>query len=97
MTPVCVFVYVCAGPGAHTGEKLEVLGAPGVVCSALPGTANSVPKFTGKTKPQLHRGPGQAGLETHTSGQALGAEETLRALTSPGKIIVRQETHRRGW
>ena len=59
-------------PGAHTGEKLEVLGAPGVVCSALPGTANPVPKFTGKTKPQLHRGPGRAGLETHTSGQAWG-------------------------
>ena len=97
MTPACALGRVCVDPGTHTGEKLEVLGAPGVVCSALPGTANPVPRFPGKTKAPDAQGPGRAGLETHTAGQAGGAEETLRALTSPGKTIVRQETHRRGW
>jgi hypothetical protein len=29
--------------------------------------------------------------------QAWGAKETLRALTSPGKTTVRQETYRQGW
>jgi len=69
------------------------------VCSASPVTCEigPFPRFTGKREPQLDGGPGRAGLETHTSGQASGAEETLRGLTSPGKTTVRQEIHRQGW
>lgn len=42
-------------------------------------------------------GAWQGWSETHASGKAWGAEETLRGSTSPGKTAVRQETHRQGW
>lgn len=77
---------VCGG-----GATLGVLSFSSHLCNRLLSQVHrkECPSWRGCT--------GRAGLETHTLEQGLGVEETLGGLTSPGKTIVRQETHRQGW